>query len=169
MQKWGAQPQLPHLKHPLDLHPRLSYEHNQLGHSQNRRVCNRWWGWGNHWRCLPQLLPRTKCFLFSQVTCWSLLSFLIRRLTEMLLADMFNRITCFIATRESGPECECPESRSGFRCEVDPCSNFCLQHSTGCRCRWCNCAVVETSTLMGDNAMFVLPKSIPTNTANAVQ
>jgi len=39
--------------------------------------------------------------------------------------------SCFI--RESGPECECPESRSGSRCEVDPCKNFCLQHSTGCR------------------------------------
>jgi len=39
--------------------------------------------------------------------------------------------SCFL--RESGPECECPESRSGSRCEVDPCSNFCLQHSTGCR------------------------------------
>jgi len=40
--------------------------------------------------------------------------------------------SCFL--RESGqPECECPESRSGSRCEVDPCSNFCLSHSTACR------------------------------------
>jgi len=40
--------------------------------------------------------------------------------------------SCFL--RESGQaECECPESRTGSRCEVDPCSNFCLPHSTACR------------------------------------
>jgi len=40
--------------------------------------------------------------------------------------------TCFI--RESGQaECECPQSRSGSRCELDPCLNFCLPHSIGCR------------------------------------
>jgi len=39
--------------------------------------------------------------------------------------------TCFL--RESGPECLCPQSRLGSRCEIDPCANFCLPHSTACR------------------------------------
>ena len=47
--------------------------------------------------------------------------------------------------RESGQaECECPESRTGSRCEVDPCSNFCLPHSTACRCLSCKFDMLTT-------------------------
>ena len=38
-----------------------------------------------------------------------------------------------VASRESEPQCECPASRRGARCEVDPCDNFCLSHSVACR------------------------------------
>ena len=51
----------------------------------------------------------------------------------------------FDCHRESGQaECECPESRTGSRCEVDPCSNFCLPHSTACRCLLCKFDMLTT-------------------------
>jgi len=40
-------------------------------------------------------------------------------------------VSCYL--RESQPQCECPASRRGARCEVDPCDNFCLSHSVACR------------------------------------
>ena len=103
MQKPGTQPYLSHIQPSLPLlHPLLSFGHNRSGSCWDGRGCTRWWKWG---RCLPQLLPRSKRFLFSQVTVQtpSYFSYMKMQMRKMLLLDnWWQKITCLIATGSLG-------------------------------------------------------------------